>query len=69
MGFKELAEKLNYIRHKKLPLSGNEKQILDVCRKINTKPRAIMQWLECISVSPVIQNIEIGNLKGVGEKI
>jgi len=67
MGFKELARKLDCLSHKIVPRTI-EKQLLSICRKMNVKPRVVRDWLEAISISPVIQKIEIGNLKGVGEK-
>jgi len=62
MGSKELANKVRMLSEKSA-LSADEKLLLDICNKINVKPRVIRDWLESISISPEIQKIEVEKSK------
>jgi len=58
MGSKELANELHMLKRRRAP-GAHEKKLLDICNKINVKPRVIREWLEAISISPEIQETEI----------
>lgn len=61
---KELAENIANIDFRKgLAKDAREKEILNICKKINKPIRTIRLWLEAISISPEIQKAEIQKTK------
>jgi hypothetical protein len=55
MGSKELSEKFEHLSRRSA-VTADEKQLLDVCSRINVKPRVVRDWLESISVIRFVES-------------